>query len=58
MIKEASLSLSLKRHFVQRGPLGKESLWDLIRIPPPLAQVQGESLASSLELDLLAVVLA
>ena len=30
----------------------------LIRIPPPLAQVQGESLASSLELDLLAVVLA
>ena len=30
----------------------------LIRIPPPLAQVQGESLASSLELDQLAVVLA
>ena len=30
----------------------------LLRIPPSLAQVQGESLASSLELDLLAVVLA
>ena len=30
----------------------------LIRIPPPLAQVQCESLASSLEVELLGVVLA